>query len=61
MRVAGPSLLTLKDGVGRSLLTKVNVAASLAPPHSIRTSRSVSTVKRASPICTTLLEFGLGL
>ena len=38
----------------------VNVAASTVCPHSIRTSLSVSTVKRALPTVTTADGFGRG-
>ena len=37
MMVQFPSLLVVNFGVGRFLLTKAKVAASLAPPHSILT------------------------
>ena len=60
MTVQFPSLLVVNFGVGRFLLTKAKVAASLAPPHSILTRCSVSTVKRALPTCTTASELGLG-
>ena len=60
MTVQFPSLLVVNFGVGRFLLTKAKVAAPLAPPHSILTRCSVSTVKRALPTCTTASELELG-
>ena len=53
MTVQLPSLVVENFGVGRFLLTKAKVAASLAPPHSILIRCSVRTVKRAFPACTT--------
>ena len=60
MPVQFPSLVVVKFGVGRFLLTKAKVAASLAPPHSILNRCSVSTVKRALPTCTTASGLGPG-
>ena len=48
-------------GAGRFLFINVNVAASTVCPHSIRTSLSVSKVKRALPTVTTADGFGRGM
>ena len=60
MTVQSPSLLVLNCGVGRFLLMKANVAASLVSPHSIRMRLLVRTVKRACPTSTTEPGFGFG-
>ena len=54
------SVVCLYLGAGRFLFINVNVAPSTVCPHSIRTSLSVSTVKRALPAVTTADGFGRG-